>query len=153
MTNGRDRTPRHVLVTLPCGGLVDVTDDPDAVDRGTLWQFLSTDAYWARWRSRDDVDAQVSGAWRVVSAHAEGAMVGFARAVSDGVALAYLADVFVAESVRGGGVAKAMLALMIDDGPGADFRWMLHTLDAHGLYRSFGFTEPTDRYLERPPRR
>jgi hypothetical protein len=73
-------------------------------------------------------------------------MVGFARAVSDGVALAYLADVFVAESVRGCGVAKAMLSLMINDGPGADFRWMLHNLDAHRLYRSFGFTEPT-----RPP--
>ena len=80
-------------------------------------------------------------------------MVGFARSVSDGVAVAYLADVFVAESFRGGGLAKAMLELMIDNGPGADFRWMLHTLDAHDLYRSFGFTEPTERYLERPPRR
>lgn len=80
-------------------------------------------------------------------------MVGFARSVSDGVAVAYLADVFVAESFRGGGLAKAMLELMIDNGPGADFRWMRHTLDAHDLYRSFGFTEPTERYLERPPRR
>jgi hypothetical protein len=29
---------------------------------------------------------------------------------------------------------------------------MLHTSDAHGLYRQFGFAPPDDRYLERPPR-
>ncbi|MBV9203910.1 MAG: GNAT family N-acetyltransferase [Actinobacteria bacterium] len=29
---------------------------------------------------------------------------------------------------------------------------MLHTSDAHGLYRSFGFAAPDGRYLERPPR-
>ena len=29
---------------------------------------------------------------------------------------------------------------------------MLHTSDAHGLYRSFGFTAPGGRYLERVPR-
>jgi hypothetical protein len=39
---------------------------------------------------------------------------------------------------------------MIDDGPGADFRWLLHTGDAIFLYASFGF-RPTDRtVLERP---
>jgi hypothetical protein len=62
-------TPPHVLVTLPACDLVDVTGDPAAADRGAVWQFLGTDASWARWRSRDDVDAQLLGAWRVVSAH------------------------------------------------------------------------------------
>ena len=40
--------------------------------------------------------------------------------------------------------------MMIDDGPGAGWRWMLHTSDAHGLYREFGFAAPSSRYLERP---
>ena len=43
-----------------------------------------------------------------------------------------------------------MVAEMIDAGPGANFRWMLHTSDAHGLYRQFGFGDPDSRYLERP---
>jgi hypothetical protein len=39
---------------------------------------------------------------------------------------------------------------MIDEGPGAEFRWLLHTGDATFLYASFGF-RPTDRtVLERP---
>ena len=27
---------------------------------------------------------------------------------------------------------------------------MLHTSDAHGLYRQFGFADPNPTYLERP---
>jgi GNAT superfamily N-acetyltransferase len=127
-------------------------DDPARVDRETVWVFLSRDAYWGRWRGRDDVERQVHGAWRVVGAYhmATGAMVGFARAVSDGVAIAYLADVFVLSEHRGHGVGHALVAAMIEDGPGAGFRWMLHTADAHGLYAKLGFAAPDPTYLERP---
>jgi hypothetical protein len=41
---------------------------------------------------------------------------------------------------------------MIDRGPGASFRWTLHTADAHGLYRQYGFAAPDETYLERPRR-
>lgn len=153
MTDRSVRAWQHVRLTLPSGAAADLTDDPDAVDLDVVWEFIDTQAYWGGWLPREKVEAQVRGAWRVISAHVDGVMVGFARAVSDGVAVAYLADVFVAPSFRGGGIARAVLTMMIDDGPGADFRWMLHTLDAHDLYRPFGFTDPTDRYLERPPRR
>lgn len=127
-------------------------DDPGRIDPDVVWEFLSTSAYWARWRERADVERQLAGAWRVVGAYRDdtGAMVGFARALSDGVALAYLADVFVVPEARGTGLGTALVRAMIDDGPGADFRWMLHTADAHGLYRRFGFHEPDSTYLERP---
>ncbi|GAA2332221.1 GNAT family N-acetyltransferase [Saccharopolyspora halophila] len=125
---------------------------PDRVDRDVVWDFLSTQAYWHRWRQRADVERQVDLAWRVVGAYRrdDGAMIGFARAFSDGVANAYLADVFVLDEARGHGVGKAVVREMIESGPGRDFRWMLHTDDAHGLYRSFGFDAPDGTYLERP---
>jgi GNAT superfamily N-acetyltransferase len=128
-------------------------DDPTRVDRDAIYAFLSTEAYWGRWRSRADVERQLDTAWRVVGAYetATGALVGFARAVSDGVSLAYLADVFVDRAHRRHGLGKALVADMIEAGPGADFRWMLHTNDAHDLYRAFGFAEPSATYMERPP--
>ena len=130
---------------------VTVSADPALVDVDVVWQFLSTAAYWGRWRAREDVAKQVRDAWRVVGAYAsDGAMVGFARALSDGVSTAYLADVFVVPEWRGGGVARQLLAEMIDRGPGREFRWMLHTADAHGLYAEFGFRPPNRAYLERP---
>jgi GNAT superfamily N-acetyltransferase len=126
-------------------------DDPGRIDVDTVWSFLSTQAYWARWRTRDDVERQLAGSWRVIGAYAaDGRMVGFARALSDGVALAYLADLFVLDEVRGQGVGKGLVRAMVDDGPGAEFRWMLHTADAHGLYEAFGFRRPDQTYLERP---
>jgi GNAT superfamily N-acetyltransferase len=135
-------------------GSYELDDDPQRVDVDRAWRFLSTDAYWARWRVRQDFANQLASAWRLVGAYKRdsGRMVGFARAVSDGVALAYLADVFVLVEARGQGLGKELVAMMIDRGPGGGFRWMLHTKDGHGLYEQFGFKEPNATYMERPRR-
>jgi GNAT superfamily N-acetyltransferase len=133
-------------------GGYELDDNQARLDLEVLWKFLSTEAYWGRWRSRAQVEASVAGSWRVVGAYesATGRQVGFARAISDGVSTAYLADVFVLDEARGHGLGKELVREMIDNGPGADFRWMLHTADAHGLYRQFGFGEHTrGRFLER----
>jgi GNAT superfamily N-acetyltransferase len=133
----------------------EVDDDPARVDIDTVWAFLSEHAYWGRWRSRSDVEAQVAGAWRMVGGYevASGAMVGFARAVSDGVAVAYLADVFVLPDHQGRGLGTRLVDAMIEGGPGQDFRWLLHTSDAHGLYEKFGFARPDGTLLDRPSRK
>jgi GNAT superfamily N-acetyltransferase len=132
--------------------LFDVDSAGRRIDLDVAWEFLSTEAYWGRWRSREDFDTQVANAWRLVGAYrrSDGAMVGFARATSDGVSYAYLADVFVLPAARGHGLSKRMLAEMIERPPANTFRWALHTADAHGLYEKFGFAGPNDRYLERP---
>ena len=128
-------------------------DDPGRVDRDAAWAFLSTEAYWGRTRSRPDFEAQCDGAWRTVGAYdAAGATAGFARAVSDGVNFAYLADVFVTGVARGSGLGIALVRFMIDDGRGRDFRWTLFTADAHGLYVRFGFAAPDATAMVRPAR-
>jgi GNAT superfamily N-acetyltransferase len=133
-------------------GDYEVDDDPGRIDAAAAIEFLLTEAYWGRSRSPDLIVRQIREAWRVVGVYdATGAMVGFARAFGDG-ASAYLSDVYVLPDHRGAGLGKAIMRAMIDDGPGADYRWMLHTSDAHGLYRQFGFDEPDTRYLERPRR-
>lgn len=130
----------------------EVTDDPGRVDVDALWEFLSTEAYWARWRTRTDVERQLASAWRLVSAHGvrTGAMAGFARAWSDGVSSAYLADVYVVRSARGHGLGQRIVEEMLAGEPQSRMRWMLHTSDAHGLYERFGFTAPNTTYRERP---
>lgn len=134
-------------------GRYELDDDVARVDRDVLWGFLSTDAYWARWRDRGDVERQLVNAWRVVGVYEPGGrMVGYARALSDGVALAYLADVFILPEARGDGLGVELVRTMIERGDGARFRWMLHTDDAHGLYAKFGFAPADGRYMERPNR-
>jgi GNAT superfamily N-acetyltransferase len=130
----------------------ELDDDRDRIDRDAVWDFLSTEAYWGRDRVRADFEAQFASAWRVIGVYetATGRQVGFARAISDGVAFAHLADVFILPEARGTGLGRELVATMIERGPGAGFRWTLHTSDAHGLYRKFGFAEPNETYLERP---
>jgi len=133
-------------------GYVVVDDDAERVDVDAVWQFLSTQAYWGRWRRREDLAAQVRSAWRVVGVYRcdNGALVGFARTVSDGVSLAYLADVFITPGHRGRGLGKLLVAVMIDRGAGAGFHWSLHTADAHSMYAGFGFAPPNATLMERP---
>jgi GNAT superfamily N-acetyltransferase len=134
-------------------GPYEVDDDPTRVDLDAVWAFLSSEAYWERSRSFEDVRRQVREAWRVVACYdGDGQTVGFARALSDGITIAYLADVYVLAPHRGQGLGEAMIREMIDNGPGREFRWMLHTRDAHGLYRKFGFADPDANYLERRAR-
>ena len=125
------------------------SDDPERVDVEAAWRFLGSEVYWGRWRSRSDFERQVASAWRVVGCYADGAMVGFCRAISDGVGLAYLADVYVLPERRGAGLGRRMVQVMVEDGPGRDFRWLLHTADAHGLYAEFGFAAPDTTLMER----
>lgn len=130
----------------------ELDDDKARLDLEVAWKWLSTEAYWGSWRDQDVFVRQVEAAWRVVGAYerSTGSMVGFARAVSDGVSLAYLADVFVLPEHRGAGLGEAIVRRMVDEGPGAHFRWLLHTADAHGLYERYGF-RPADRSaMERP---
>ena len=132
----------------------EISDDPHRVDFEVVWTFLSTEAYWCRWRNRSDVERQVRGAWRVVGVYERigGAQVGFARAVSDGVSEAYLADVFILAPHRGQGLSERMMSVMVDEGPGSNFRWFLSTRDAHDLYAKFGFEAPDERVMVRPGR-
>jgi GNAT superfamily N-acetyltransferase len=121
------------------------------LDRDWLWQELTEHAYWAKYRTRDMFEQQLDSAWRVVGAYraVNGRMVGFCRAFSDGAAMAYLADLYVSCEERGRGIGEGLLRVMIDEGPGRNFRWMLHTADAHNLYKKFGFVAPDATFMKR----
>jgi len=96
-----------------------------------------------------DADALIDGAARVVGLYHEGPQVGFSRTLSDRHTQSYLADVYVLEEQRGRGLGVELVRFSVDEGPFARTKWLLHTADAHDLYRRFGFEEPGERTLER----
>jgi GNAT superfamily N-acetyltransferase len=130
------------------GGL-ELDDDPRRVDVAAVHEFLAKEAYWALGRPRETVERLVREASRVVGVYADGRQVGFARAVTDGVSFVYLADVYVLPELRGRGIGVELVREMVENGPWADRKWLLHTRDAHGLYRRFGFGPPSERLMER----
>lgn len=139
-------------------GGFELDDDPRRVDVDAVHTFISQQSYWGRGRSRERVECTITGSARVLGLYHGAEQVGFARAISDGVTVGYLADVYVLPAFRGRGLGLALVREMLDGSAGAhtaEVRWMLHTADAQGLYAKLGFLEapthpPTYPLMERP---
>jgi ribosomal protein S18 acetylase RimI-like enzyme len=132
---------------------LELDDAKDRIDLDEVHRFLSQEAYWAEGRPRETQERLVREASRVVGLYEGDRQIGFCRALTDGHALAYLADVYVLPEFRGRGLGEELVREMIDNGPYAHVKWLLHTEDAHSLYRRFGFEEPSYKVLERPSTR
>jgi GNAT superfamily N-acetyltransferase len=131
------------------GAGLELDDDTGRIDVDAVHDYLANQSYWAKGRPHDVVERLVGEAERVVGLYDDGRQVGFARAFTDGVALVYLADVYVLPKYRGRGLGVELIREMVENGPYAELRWILHTRDAHGLYRKVGFGEPSERVMER----
>ena len=116
-----------------------VSTDPARLDLDVIHAFLTT-AYWSPGVPRDVVARSIANSLPFGLYAASGEQVGFARAVTDYAAYAYLADVFVTERHRGRGLGKFLIACVLAHPELQGLRrWALATDDAHGLYRGFGF--------------
>jgi GNAT superfamily N-acetyltransferase len=80
--------------------------------------FAGAGAWWATDRTPSDISASVRGSTHVVAAVVEvgraSVLVGFARALSDGVYKALVLDVLVPESLRGWGVGARIMKRMLE---------------------------------------
>lgn len=124
-----------------------LSTDAARLDLDVIHNFLSSQSYWAEGVPREVVARSIANSL-CFGVYDGAKQVGFARVISDYATFAYLADVFIVESYRGRGLSKALMdfALSHPHLQGLQ-RWLLGTVDAHGLYRKFGFGEP--RYPER----
>jgi ribosomal protein S18 acetylase RimI-like enzyme len=133
-------------------GGFELDDDPDRLDVDAIHAFISERSYWGRGRSRERVLGTIEGSRRIVGLYLGSEQVGFARAISDGVTMAYLADVYVTEPHRGRGLGVELVREMIEGEGAPDVHWLLHTRDAQELYQRLGFRTGPLRYplMERP---
>src|SRR4029450_9344489 len=133
-------------------GGFEVDDDRGRVDVEAVHDFVSNHPHWAPGRAWEEQERLVQEAARVVGLYDADRQIGFARAVSDGASVTYLADVYVLPEYRGQGLGVELIREMIEHGPLAEKRWILHTKDAHSLYEKFVFGAPSERVMERPRR-
>jgi GNAT superfamily N-acetyltransferase len=129
------------------GGL-ELDDDPARIDVAAVHAYLAEESYWALGRPYSDVEVLVGEAARVVGLYDGERQIGFCRAARCAPGLFYLADVYVLDAYRGRGLGVELVREMVETGPLAGRNWLLHTADAHELYRKLGFGPPGERVME-----
>jgi N-acetylglutamate synthase-like GNAT family acetyltransferase len=119
-----------------------ISDEAARIDARAAHAYLSR-SYWAEHIPFETVERSIRHSMPFGVYEPSGAMIGFARVISDRATFAYIGDVYILEPFRGRGLSKALMRCILShpDLQGLR-RWMLMTRDAHGLYSQFGFKNP-----------
>ncbi|MDR0792827.1 MAG: GNAT family N-acetyltransferase [Chitinophagaceae bacterium] len=119
-----------------------ISSDKSLLQIDVIHKFLSEEAYWCFNITKNIVINGIEHSFCIGIYTHDNQQAGFARIITDYATFGYLADVFVLEKYRGKGLAKALMAAIME------LPWIqglrnfsLRTKDAHGLYQQFGFIE------------
>ncbi|KJE33913.1 GCN5 family acetyltransferase [Thalassospira sp. HJ] len=127
---------------------IEVSIDRARLDLDYCYDFIAA-SYWSGGRTRGEFDRSVEMSFPV-GAYCEGRQVGFARVVSDQIAIAYVADVFVDPDYRRMGIAARMIeALHTHPELRRVKRWLLATRDMQPLYRLHDYVDLDDMMMMR----
>lgn len=116
-----------------------LSTDKAKLDVNYIHRFLSEESYWSKHIPIEIVQKSIEGSL-CFGVYLNDEQVGFARVITDEATFAYLADVFIDVQHRGKGLSKELMKFIMD----MDFtkvirNFLLGTLDAHDLYKQFGF--------------
>ena len=124
-------------------GAHDIVTAADRPSRTELLDLYAAVGWSSYTDDPDTLEAAVDGSTRVVTARADGELLGLARVISDGASIAYLQDVLVHPALQREGVGRALVnaalepfehcrqkVLLTDDEPGQA-----------AFYASLGFAE------------
>ncbi len=124
-----------------------ISSDKKKLDLVFIHQWLSGSSYWAKKIPFEIVEKSVRYSL-CFGVYFEDRQIGFARVTTDFATFAYIADVFIIEEFRGKGLSKRLMETILAHPELQGLRrWVLATLDAHGLYEKSGF-----RPLKNPQR-
>jgi len=128
---------------------IQISTDKNLLQLNRIHAFLSQ-SYWAKFIPLDLVQKSIDNSM-CFGVYKNSVQIGFARVITDHATFAYLADVYIVKEEQGNGYSKQLMRFIMNhpDLQGLR-RFMLATLDAHGLYTSYGFSivSNPDRIME-----
>lgn len=128
-----------------------ISTNKQLLDTDMIYQYLSEESYWAKDIPRSIVERSIENSL-CFGVYEGSKQIGFARMVTDQATFAYLADVFILPAWRKQGHSKWLMEMVMAH-PGLQGlrRMVLATMDAHGLYKQFGFIPVTnpERLMQR----
>jgi GNAT superfamily N-acetyltransferase len=117
----------------------EIDDDQSRLDFKRVHAWLAS-TYWSPGVARERVEKAARNSSLVIGVYQGEIQVGYLRIVSDKTTFAWVCDVFVDETHRGKGIAKAMVRYAQEHPEHLGLRrWILATKDAHDVYSGVGF--------------
>lgn len=128
-----------------------ISTDASRLQIDVIQSFLANDSYWAHERTLEQTTTAIENSI-CFGVYSGDRQIGFARVVSDKATFAYVGDVFVLAEFRGRGLSKWLMQAVVEHPELQGLRrWVLATLDAHGLYEQFEFAglRHPERWMEK----
>lgn len=123
--------------------VVIAADRPDGKELLGLYASVGWDAYT---RDPETLTAAIDGSSHVVTARLDGALLGLARAISDGASICYLQDVLVRPTARLQGIGRRLVLAALQPYTGVRQKVLLTDDDPgqRAFYESLGYAEVRD---------
>jgi len=120
-------------------GSISYSTNKSLLDVHLIHAYLSQESYWAQGIPIEIVKKSIDGSlcFGVYDGHQQ---IGFARVITDYATFGYLADVFILGNEQKKGIGKNLMEFIMEVTDQLNLRrFMLATLDAHDLYKKYGF--------------
>ena len=129
-----------------------ISNDPARVNAQRVHEFLTQLTYWAQNRKLEIVERSIQNSL-VFGIYKGSEQVGFARVVTDYATFGWLCDVIIHPDHRKYGLGKWLVECITNHPDLKSIRrLLLATLDAHGLYGTYGGFTPLanpERWMEK----
>ena len=129
-----------------------ISTDKKLLNKEFVYEYLSKTSYWAKGRSKRRIFKAIDGSLCFGVYLKDHTPIGFGRVVTDYAVFAWIMDVFISPEHQNKGYGKKLMS-KITNHPQLQTvsRWGLNTLDAHDLYRKYGFgkIKEADIYMEK----
>lgn len=125
--------------------VITIQTDFSVMDVDLIHDYLSNQSYWAKDRTRAEVLKSMENSLCFGAFAEHENQVGFARVATDYAVFAWVMDVFVLPEFQGSGIGKKLMEAVMTHPLLSNVNGIgLRTLDAHELYRKFGFERVPD---------
>lgn len=126
------------------------TEQPTEADLDIIHAMLR-ESYWSPGIPREIVARACANSLCAIARNDAGKLLGFARLVTDKATFAWLCDVVVLPGKQGRGLGRALVRTFREHPELQGLRrWLLGTMDAHGVYAPLGFVPlgAPERFME-----
>jgi len=114
-----------------------VSTEKHRLDIDVINEFLAN-SYWASGRTREQIERTIENSICFGLFYGD-RQIGFARLVTDEVAISWLGDVFVISDFQNRGLGKWLIECVTSHPNVKRTKCFLGTKDAHGLYEKYGW--------------